>query len=129
MLESSVLHRVLLSCSRGATRLFRVNTGTAWQGKGQAMRVSKPQMVMVYPGDVVLRAAQPLQMGLTTGGSDTIGWTQRDGVAVFTAIEVKSPTGRVRPEQQVFIDQVNAAGGIAGVARSEQEAIDLLTRK
>lgn len=93
------------------------------------MRVSKPQMVMVYPGDVVLRAAQPLQMGLTTGGSDTIGWTQRDGFAVFTAIEVKSPTGRVRPEQQVFIDQVNAAGGIAGVARSEQEAIDLLTRK
>lgn len=129
MLESSVLHRVLLSCSRGATRLFRVNTGTAWQGKGQAIRVSKAQMVMVYPGDVVLRAAQPLQMGLTTGGSDTIGWTQRDGVAVFTAIEVKSPTGRVRPEQQVFIDQVNAAGGIAGVARSEQEAIDLLTRK
>ena len=47
-------------------------------------------------------------------------------VAVFTSIEVKSPTGRVRPEQQQWIDAVQAAGGIAGVARSVEDAQSLL---
>ena len=39
-------------------------------------------------------------------------------VAVFTSIEVKTPTGRVKPEQQQWLDAVQAAGGIAAVARS-----------
>jgi hypothetical protein len=120
--ESSALHRILLACSNGATRLFRCNSGVAWQGRGDPVRVSRAAPVMMYPGDVLLRAAQPLQMGLTTGGSDLIGWTTQDGVARFTAIEVKSDRGRLRPEQAVFIDAVNTAGGIAGVARSEDEA-------
>ncbi len=47
-------------------------------------------------------------------------------VAVFTSIEVKSSTGRVRPEQQQWIDAVQAAGGIAGVARSVEDAQSLL---
>ena len=129
MREAAVLHRILLACSRGPTRLFRVNTGKAWQGKGPALVIHKPQMVMCYPGDVVLRSAQPLQMGLTTGGSDLIGWHTQDGVARFTAIECKSDTGRIRPEQAVFIQAVNEAGGIAGVARSEDEALELLRNK
>jgi hypothetical protein len=39
-------------------------------------------------------------------------------VAVFASIEVKTPTGRIRPEQQAWLETVQAAGGIAGVARS-----------
>jgi hypothetical protein len=39
----------------------------------------------------------------------------------FLAIEVKSPTGRVSPHQQQFIDTINAAGGLAFVARSIEE--------
>jgi hypothetical protein len=45
---------------------------------------------------------------------------------VFTAIEVKTPTGRVSEQQQRFISMVNGLGGIAGVARSVQDAADLL---
>ena len=48
-------------------------------------------------------------------------------VAVFTSIEVKTPTGRIRPEQQRWLNAVQAAGGIAGVARSIEEAMDLLS--
>jgi hypothetical protein len=48
-------------------------------------------------------------------------------VAVFTSIEVKTATGRLRPEQQQWLDAVQAAGGIAGVARSVDEALDLLS--
>ena len=46
----------------------------------------------------------------------------------FLAIEVKSPTGRVSPHQQQFIDMVNAAGGLAFVARSVEEVEALLNR-
>jgi len=46
---------------------------------------------------------------------------------VFTSIEVKTPTGRLRPEQRQWIDAVTAAGGIAGVARSVEDAKALLS--
>lgn len=40
---------------------------------------------------------------------------------VFLAVEVKSAKGKVTPAQQGFLDQVNAAGGRAFVARSVQD--------
>jgi dihydroxyacid dehydratase/phosphogluconate dehydratase len=46
-------------------------------------------------------------------------------VAVFTSIEVKSATGRLRPEQRQWLEAVQAAGGIAGVARSVEDAARL----
>jgi hypothetical protein len=46
---------------------------------------------------------------------------------VFTAFEVKSQTGKIRPEQRAFIDNVTLRGGIAGVVRSVEEAKSLLT--
>lgn len=70
--------------------------------------------------------------GLVKGSSDLIGWTAIEitpdmvgrKVAVFTACEVKSERGRVSKEQQNFIDQVNAQGGVAFVARSADDACD-----
>ena len=47
-------------------------------------------------------------------------------IAVFTSIEVKSTSGRVKPEQQQWLNAVAAAGGIAGIARSVGEAMDIL---
>jgi hypothetical protein len=44
---------------------------------------------------------------------------------VFTSIEVKSATGRLRPEQRQWLEAVQAAGGIAGVARSVEDAARL----
>jgi len=76
----------------------------------------------------------PVRYGLQPGSSDLIGWRtititpemvgQR--VAVFASIEVKSTTGRIRQEQQQWLDAVQAAGGIAGVARSVEDAQRLL---
>jgi hypothetical protein len=64
-----------------------------------------------------------IRAGLTKGGSDIIGIAP-DGR--FLAVEVKTTTGRIRPEQQLFIDAVIAAGGVAGVARSVEEALNLI---
>jgi hypothetical protein len=48
-------------------------------------------------------------------------------VAVFTALEVKTPTGRATEQQQRFLAMVEAHGGIAGIARSVEDVATLLT--
>ena len=78
---------------------------------------------------------RPVQFGLAKGSADLIGWTTRtitpdmvgQQVAVFTSIEVKTATGRLRPEQRQWLESVQAAGGIAGVARSVEDAARLTT--
>lgn len=125
MSEMNILRSILLACSRGPTRLFRQQVGQAWVGVSR--RFSRAETVLVQPGDVLIRQARPFNVGMP-GLSDLGGWVTRDGVAVYTAIEVKTATGRVSPEQQNFIDVVNAAGGIAGVARSVEDAQRLLGR-
>lgn len=108
---------------RPKTRIFRNNVGTGWQGKS------------VRKGTVlIIENPRPLHAGLCEGSSDLIGWTTVEvtpdmvgrKVAVFTAVEVKTNKGRVSDEQANFIQQVRNAGGIAGVARSEDEALKLL---
>jgi len=80
------------------------------------------------------RTGRPVSFGLTKGSADLIGWRtvtvtpemvgQR--VAVFTSVEVKTATGRLRPEQEHWLGAVQAAGGIAGVARSIDDARQIL---
>ena len=80
------------------------------------------------------RTGRPVQFGLARGSADLIGWRtlvitpemvgQR--IAVFTSIEVKTPTGRVRSEQQAWLACVQESGGIAGVARSVDDAIRMV---
>lgn len=62
--------------------------------------------------------------GLPKGFSDLFGFRKSDGRAVF--IEVKTPTGRIRPEQQNFIDKMRLYGALAGVARSVQDARNII---
>lgn len=76
------------------------------------------------------RTGRLVTFGLARGSADLIGWrTVTIGpehiglrLAVFTSIEVKTPTGRVRPEQSAWLFTVNDAGGLAGVARSVSDA-------
>jgi len=109
--EQTIQQQIRLACSKGDCRLFRNNTGT-----------------------LVDRNGRPVQFGLCKGSADLIGWTTRTitaemvgtTVAVFTSIEVKTLTGRVKPEQQQWLDAVQAAGGIAGVARSVEDALRIM---
>jgi hypothetical protein len=110
--EQTIQQHIRLACSIGNCRLFRNNTGTLPDKNGR-----------------------PVSFGLCKGSADLIGWTSRtitpemvgQQIAVFTSIEVKSSSGRVKPEQQQWLNAVQAAGGIAGVARSVGEAMDLLS--
>jgi hypothetical protein len=76
------------------------------------------------------RTGRLVTFGLVRGSADLIGWrtvtiTQAmvgTRLAIFTSIEVKTPTGRIRPEQQAWLEAVTHAGGIAGIARSVDDA-------
>ena len=80
------------------------------------------------------KTGRPVQFGLARGSADLIGWRtvvvtpdmvgQR--LAVFTSIEVKTPRGRLTPEQHNWLHAVRAAGGIAGVARSVADALQII---
>jgi hypothetical protein len=110
--EQQIQQEIRIACGTGDTRLFRNNTGTLRDQHGR-----------------------PVQFGLCKGSADLIGWRtvtvtpdmlgQR--IAVFLSIEVKTPTGRLRPEQRQWLDAVQAAGGIAGVARSVEDALRIVT--
>jgi hypothetical protein len=82
------------------------------------------------------RTGRWVQFGVASpGGSDLIGYRSvvitpdmvGQRVAVFVAIEVKTPTGRATPAQQHFIDHIRRAGGIAGIVRTTAEAQRIAT--
>jgi hypothetical protein len=81
------------------------------------------------------RTGRLVTFGLAKGSADLIGWRTvvvtpemvGTRLAVFTSIEVKTPTGRVRPEQQAWQAAVLAAGGISGIARSVSDALRIAT--
>lgn len=113
--ESGVLREVQLALSKAGCTVFRNETAGAFVGK----------VVYVSDGEVSLRNAQRIQAGLCVGSSDLIGWTA-DGR--FLAVETKAGRGRATDEQRRFIEAVRASGGVAGVARSAEEALVLLQR-
>ena len=111
MNETNLQQLIRLATSKAGAKLFRNNCGGFKDHTGRWISFG---------------VANP-------GGSDLIGWTPvtitpdmvGKKIAVFTAIEVKTPTGKIRPEQTNFIDRVRLDGGIAGIARSTTDAIQL----
>lgn len=132
MRESNVWKRMLLAAGQiqcAAVRIFRNNTAMGWSGKSVRITPDNRHMIALNPGDVVVRSAQPLHAGLMKGSGDGIGWstiTITPGMvgrqmAVFTSAETKSSTGRVRPEQQTWHDNVKQAGGISAIVRDPND--------
>jgi hypothetical protein len=66
-----------------------------------------------------------ISTGLPKGFSDLFGFRKKDGKMFF--IEVKNEKGRLRKDQEHFIETMRQNGAIAGVARSPEEAIALIT--
>ncbi len=123
MSETLIVKQILLATSKAGYRLFRNNVGVGWAGK----------IIKKTRDHIWLHMARPLRAGLCEGSSDTIGWhsvtiTEKmvgKKVAVFTAIEVKTPTkGRVSESQQSFINIVNLHGGCAFTACSVGDALE-----
>lgn len=139
MRESGVLKSAWLAISRLSlsfvsgvrVALFRVNTGKAYVSGGGSV-------VFLPDGSAVVPNARPITLGFgmpdgspVTGSPDLDGWTsvvvtpEMVGlrVAIFTAIETKASSGgHKREEQKKFVQRVITDGGIAGFAKSPEEA-------
>ena len=109
--EQETQQQIRLQLGRGPVRLWRNNCGALLDQRGQ---------MVTY--------------GLCKGSSDLIGLRQvvigpehlGQTLAVFSAIEVKGPRGRATAEQLAFIAAVQRLGGLAGVARSVEDANSIL---
>lgn len=111
--ESLIQSEIRLALSPYAL-MFRTNAGEFWQGQ----RVYSKEF-----GQPVLINLKKVE-GLPKGYSDLSGVRRCDGRAVF--IECKTQTGRVRPEQEQFLQAMREAHALAGVARCEEDAIKIV---
>lgn len=136
MTEHEIQQRILLSCGSGDARLWRNNVGIGWAGPSTRVTAGNVRAVAsaLRPGDVVIRAGRPLHAGLCVGSADLIGYRSvlvgpehlGQRLAVFAAVEVKTPKGRPTTEQARFLEHIRSAGGRAGIARSAGDAAAVL---
>ena len=101
MKETDIMRSVMLALSEAGCLIWRNNVGVLKNAAGI-----------------------PIKFGLCVGSSDLIGLYR----GRFLAVEIKTPTGKATPEQLRFIEAVKRHGGIAGIARSPQDALDLLAQ-
>lgn len=98
--ESKIQNDILIEINRRGHRLFRANAGK-----------------------VITRDNRIIKL-LPKGFPDTFGYRKSDGK--FIAIEVKTESGRLRPEQKKFRDFAETQNILYGVARSVEEAIKIV---
>lgn len=97
--ESILMHKIMSELSAHGCFVLRTNSGVYYDSNGNRIRVGFP------------------------GLSDLVGF-RPDGK--FFALEIKTPTGRPSPEQIKFIDFCHRKGIPAGIARSVEEALQIL---
>jgi hypothetical protein len=112
--ESYIQSLIRQNVGNGPVRLFRNNVGATKTVDGRLIRY-----------------------GLAKGSADLIGWVSRvikqsdvgKTIAQFVSIEVKSPTGKPRPEQIAWAKIVAEAGGLSGIARSVDDAQNIISQQ
>lgn len=114
--ETKIMRLIMLALTKAGCLVFRNEIAGAYVGRV----IHKDQRI------VTLANAQLMTFGLCVGSADIIGIHKATGR--FLAVEVKTEKGKPTQEQLNFIEQVRAANGIAGIARSAEEALDLLPR-
>ena len=102
MNESDLMRAVMVALSLDGHQVFRANVGLFFTKDGR-----------------------PIRSGLPVGFSDLFGFTA-DARPFF--LEIKTETGRLRIEQKTFLAAMRKRGAVADVARSVQDARNLLRK-
>lgn len=112
--ESNIQNTIRLALSDAGVLSFRNNVGAYKTDAGHYVRYGVGES-----GGSDLICATPV---LIT--PEMVGQT----LAVFTAIEVKTQTGKPTKKQLGFIEAIKRIGGFAGIARSSQEALNIIKK-
>lgn len=111
-----------------------MTVGKFWGPYTRGIKFSNTQNVTVYAGDVLIRKGHVVVVG-TKGMSDLVGFiphvvTEADlgeTFARYLAVEVKAGKDQLRSGQPEFIEAVKKNGGLAGVARSPEDALHIVS--
>lgn len=103
MSESELMRQIMLALSADGHFVARANVGLFYTRDGR-----------------------PVSTGLPRGFSDLFGHRKGDARAFY--LEVKTPTGRIRPEQRAFVDAMRQRGALSAIVRSVQEARDAINQ-
>jgi hypothetical protein len=112
MNESSIQNSIRIALSEHGM-VFRTNAGEYYQGNiAYSHEFKQPVLINITK-----------IMGLPKGFTDLL-FCGFNGQVAF--VEVKTSTGRIRPEQAKFIDLMQKYKFKAGVARSVNDAIKII---
>lgn len=120
--------------SRVGARLFVMTTGKFWAGQvAITIKRDGKYTLNLRERDIILRNPRLVNVGFE-GLSDLAGYTPVTITAemvgqvlpVLTVCEVKAGKDRPTPKQLQMIDVVKRAGGRAGIARSVEDALDIV---
>ncbi len=112
MTENELQKRIMVAVSPYAT-IFRSPAGQYYQGK----KKNTAEYGQILTDLRVIKV-------LCTGFPDLVGYHRQTGKIVL--IEVKTKQGRASKEQHQFIEKARAAGCLAGIAKSEEDAIKIV---
>lgn len=112
--EHQIQNEIRIALCKYGWYVFRTNAGKFWQGK--SAYDAKHGMILTN-----LRAVE----GLPRGFSDLIAF--KEGKTAF--IECKTENEQPREDQARFLQIMEQAGFIAGVARSPAAALELVGEK
>lgn len=115
MKEADLMRLQMLALSKEGHLALRANVGMAWTGDVQKLP----------DGSLLIRNPRPFKTGLPSGFSDVFGFTV-DCRPFF--METKTTTGVLSPDQLTFLQAMKARGAIAGVARSVDEAVEMMRK-
>jgi hypothetical protein len=108
-------------------RLWRNNVGKGViVNVGQLIGILTSKSGGIRAAIAFLKLLRPVTWGLCVGSSDLIGIVAPRGRLL--SIEVKSAKGTLTEEQEQWIAIVERFGGVAGPARSVDEAMELVER-
>jgi hypothetical protein len=125
--------QTIITASKFGARLFRMFVGLGWVGS-KIRKHDKSEMFFCPSGSITILDPRPIKPGIP-GMSDSFGWSKMmvtqemvgTWIPVPTAVEDKSGTGRLNPEQRAFLNAVLAVGGRAGVARCDSDVEKIVT--